>query len=59
MQFRFTAIGFIFGVLVTSTLFYFFSDPIQNMFSVIEQTLGEKMDILGKQLQHAGKGMKN
>ena len=59
MKFKFTAIGFILGVIASVSTYYFMGDSIQDEGAVLEQTVGKKVHTIGKQIQQAGRGMIN
>jgi hypothetical protein len=59
MKFKFTAIGFILGVITSISTYFFIGDSIQDEVAVLEQTVGKKVHTIGKQIQRAGRGMIN
>jgi hypothetical protein len=59
MKAKFTALGFVLGVLTTTAGFHFLGDDIKVELAQIEKFVGETVHSIGKQLSRAGKGMLN
>ena len=59
MKAKFTALGFVLGVITTATLFHFLGDSIEIELAQIERFVGETVHSLGKKLSRTGKGMLN
>mgnify|MGYP001273365567 CR=1 FL=1 len=59
MKTKFTALGFVLGVIATTICFHYIGDELRIELAQIEQFVGETVHSLGKKISRAGKGMLN